>query len=120
MFGAIYHILPRAVGVGFAFPKLIRVQHWCAMLGIIILVVSLAVGGVEQGMKLQNNVLFADSTKTVLPFLRASTLGLLFILLANLLFALNIFAMIVAWKWSVAKFVFAAVTAPLQKSEVKV
>ena len=40
-------------------------------------------------------------------------------LLANLLFALNIFAMIVAWKWSVAKAVFAFVISPLKKSEVK-
>ena len=120
MFGAIYYILPRAVGMEFAFPKLIRVQHWFAMLGLVVFVVSLAVGGVEQGMKLNDpNVAFADSTKAMLPFLRASTTGLLFILLANLLFALNIFVMIIAWKLSVAKAVFAAVLAPLSKSEVK-
>ncbi len=120
MFGAIYHILPRAVGIEFAFPKLIRVQHWLAMLGIFILVVSLAAGGVEQGMKLNDpSVAFADSTRAMLMFLRVSTTGLLLIVLANLLFALNIFVMITAWKWSVAKTVFAAVTAPLEKSEVK-
>ncbi len=49
MFGAIYHILPRAVGIEFRFPKLIRVQHWCAMIGIFIFVVSLVIGGVMQG-----------------------------------------------------------------------
>jgi cytochrome c oxidase cbb3-type subunit 1 len=120
MFGAIYYILPRAVGIGFAFPKLIRIQHWFAMLGLVIFVVALAAGGLEQGMKLNDpNVAFADVTKSVLPFLRASTLGLLFMLLANLLFALNIFAMIGAWKWSVAKTVFAFVTSPLKKTEVK-
>jgi cytochrome c oxidase cbb3-type subunit 1 len=120
MFGAIYYILPRAVGIEFAFPKLIRVQHWFAMLGIFIFVVSLVIGGVEQGLKLQDpNVAFADSTKAVLPFLRASTTGLLFMLLANLLFALNIFVMILAWKLSVAKAVFAVVISPLTKSEVK-
>ena len=120
MFGAIYYILPRAVGIEFAFPKLIRVQHWFATLGIFILVVSLAAGGVAQGLKLNDpNVAFADSTKMMLPFLRASTTGLLLIVIANLLFALNIFALITAWKWSVAKSVFAAVTAPLDKSEVK-
>jgi cytochrome c oxidase cbb3-type subunit 1 len=120
MFGAIYYILPRAVGIEFAFPKLIRIQHWCAMLGIIIFVVSLVIGGVEQGMKLQDpNVAFAGSTKAMLPFLRASTTGLLFILLANLLFALNVFVMIAAWKWSVAKTVFTFVISPLKKSEVK-
>jgi cytochrome c oxidase cbb3-type subunit I len=120
MFGAIYYILPRAVGIEFAFPKLIRIQHWFAMLGIILFVASLAIGGIEQGIKLQDaSVPFADSTKTVLPFLRASTMGLLLMLIANLFFALNIFAMIIAWKWSVTKAMFAAVTAPLDKSEVK-
>ncbi len=120
MFGAIYYILPRAVGIEFAFPKLIRVQHWFAMLGVILFVASLAIGGIEQGMKLNDpNVAFADVTKTVLPFLRVSTSGLLFMLLANLLFALNIFAMILAWKWSLAKSVFAFVISPLAKTEVK-
>ncbi len=120
LFGAIYYILPRAVGIEFAFPKLIRVQHWCAMIGIFIFVVALVLGGLLQGWKLQDpNVAFAGSTKAALPFLRVSTLGLLSLLLANLLFALNIFVMIASWKLSVARAVFAAVTAPLAKTEVK-
>jgi cytochrome c oxidase cbb3-type subunit I len=120
MFGAIYYILPRAVGIEFAFPKLIRVQHWCAMFGIVLFVVALVNGGVLQGIKLQNsNVAFADSTRAMLPFLRVSTLGLLFLLLSNLLFALNIFVMIMAWTWSVAKTVFTFAISPLKKSEVK-
>jgi hypothetical protein len=41
---------------------------------------------------------------------------LLLLLLANLLFALNIFAMVLTWKWSVAKAVWTVVTAPLEKS----
>ncbi len=57
--------------------------------------------------------------KAMLPFLRVSTTGLALMLLANLLFALNIFAMIMAWKWSLAKSVFAFVISPLTKSEVK-
>jgi cytochrome c oxidase cbb3-type subunit I len=120
MFGAIYYILPRAVGMEFAFPKLIRLQHWCAMFGVALFVAALVPGSLWQGMKLQNpDIAFADSTKVMLPFLRVSTLGLLSLVFANLLFALNIFAMIVAWKWSVAKAVFAFVISPLNKSEVK-
>jgi len=120
MFGAIYYILPRAVGIEFAFPKLIRVQHWCAMFGVVLFVVALVLGGLWQGLKLQDpDVAFDASTKAALPFLRASTLGLLFLLIANLLVALNIFVMIIAWKWSVAKAVFAFVISPLNKSEVK-
>ncbi|MEJ0089150.1 MAG: cbb3-type cytochrome c oxidase subunit I [Limisphaerales bacterium] len=120
MFGAIYYILPRAVGIEFAFPKFIRLQHWLAMTGIILFVAALVIGGVAQGLKLQNpDAAFADSTKAALPFLRASTMGLMLMLLANLLFALNVFAMIGAWKWSLVKTVFAAVIAPLNKPEVK-
>jgi cytochrome c oxidase cbb3-type subunit I len=120
MFGAIYYILPRVVGIEFAFPKLIRIQHWFAMAGLVIFVVSLALGGLEQGMKLNDpNVPFAEVTKTVLPFLRASTMGLLLLMIANLLFALNIFAMIGAWKWSVGKTAFTFMISPLKKSEVK-
>jgi len=120
MFGAIYYILPRAVGIEFRFPKLIRLQHWCAMLGIILFVASLVIGGIKQGVKLNGSTdAFAGVTEAVLPFLRVSTMGLLFLLLANLLFALNIFAMIMAWKWSLAKSVFAFVISPLAKSEVK-
>jgi cytochrome c oxidase cbb3-type subunit I len=120
MFGAIYYILPRAVGIEFAFPKLIRVQHWCAMFGVVLFVVALVLGGLLQGWKLQDpNVAFAGSTNAALPFLRVSTLGLLSLLLANLLFALNIFVMIASWKLSVARAVFAFVVSPLAKTEVK-
>jgi hypothetical protein len=83
-------------------------------------VAALVIGGVAQGLKLNNpNIAFAEVTKTVLPFLRASTLGLIFLLLANLLFALNLFVMLIVWHISVVKAVIAAVIAPLKKVEVK-
>lgn len=120
MLGAIYYILPRAVGFEFAFPKLIRIQHWCAMLGLAIFVVSMAVGGVMQGLKLADpDAAFAESTKAMLPYLRASTLGLTFLLLASLLFALNVFVMLLGWHKSIILAIIAAVTTPLKKSEVK-
>lgn len=120
MFGAIYYILPRVVGIQFAFPKLIRLQHWFAMLGLAIFVVALVIGGVKQGLKLHDpNIAFADVTQTVLPFLRASTMGLIFLLLASLLFALNVFGLLLLWHKSVITAVIAAVVAPLKKSEVK-
>ena len=97
MFGAIYYILPRAAGIEFAFPKLIRVQHWCAMFGVALFVVALVLGGLWQGLKLQDpDVAFADSTRIMLPFLRASTTGELLIALGNLLFLLNLAGMAVA------------------------
>jgi cbb3-type cytochrome oxidase subunit 1 len=86
------------------------------MSGIVLLVLPLAIGGVEQGMKLNNpSIAFMDATKAMLPFLRTSTIGLLLILLGNSLFALNIFAMTFVWEKSLVKKAFAVVTAPLEK-----
>ena len=120
MFGAIYHLLPRVVGFGWPFPKLARLQFWLSMSGVLLFIVPLAIGGVEQGMKLNNpNIFFLDATRATLAFFRFSTTGLLLILLGNLLFALNIFAMAFIWEKSLVKKAFAVVTAPLQASEVK-
>jgi cytochrome c oxidase cbb3-type subunit 1 len=121
MFGAIYHLLPRVVGVELPFPKLARLQFWLLMLGVLLFIVPLAIGGVEQGMKLNNpnDIAFMDATKAMLPFLRTSTIGLLLILLGNLLFALNFFAMTFVWGKSLVKKAYTIVTAPLKNQEVK-
>jgi cytochrome c oxidase cbb3-type subunit 1 len=110
--GAIYELLPRVMGFDLPFPKFVRAQHWLFMLGIALLVVPLAIGGIEQGLK-------NYSFETSLPFLRVSTTGLLFLLLGSLLFAANIFAMTFKWKLALLKSLLAAVKAPLEISEVK-
>jgi cytochrome c oxidase cbb3-type subunit I len=120
MFGAIYHILPRMMAFDLPFPKFVRLQHWFFMAGVAFLVVSLAIGGIEQGLKLSNaGNAFLDVTQATLPFLRASTLGIIFLLLGSLLFAANIFVMTFKWKMALLKLAFAAVIAPLETSEVK-
>ena len=117
MFGAIYHLLPRVVGFEWPFPKLARLQFWFSMIGILLLVVPLAIGGVVQGVKLQNGVAFLEAVQAMLPFLRASTTGLLLMLLGNLLFALNIFALTTVWKLALAKKVIALVKVSLTAVE---
>jgi cytochrome c oxidase cbb3-type subunit I len=110
--GAIYELLPRVMNFELPFPKFVRVQHWFFMLGIILLVASLAIGGIAQGLK-------NYSLESSLPFLRVSTLGLLFLLLGSLLFAANIFVVTFKWKLALIKSVIAAMTAPLETSGVK-
>jgi cytochrome c oxidase cbb3-type subunit 1 len=110
--GAIYELLPRVMDFELPFPKFVRLQHWCFMLGILLLAGSLAIGGIVQGLKNYD-------LATTLPFLRASTTGLSFLLLGSLLFAANIFVMTLKWKLALIKSVIAAVTAPLEVSEVK-
>ena len=115
MCGAIYELLPRIMNFELPFPKFVRLQHWLFMLGVILWVGSLAIGGVEQGMKLQNpQAAFADSTNVMLIFLRAGTTGLLLLLLGSLLFAANIFVMTFKWKMALLKSVIAAIKAPLE------
>jgi cytochrome c oxidase cbb3-type subunit 1 len=120
MAGAIYYILPRMMAFDLPFPKFVRLQHWLFMAGVALLVVSFAAGGVAQGLKLSHaGNSFLDVTQATLPFLRASTLGIIFLLLGSLLLAANIFVMTLKWKLALLKLAFAAVIAPLETSEVK-
>jgi cytochrome c oxidase cbb3-type subunit 1 len=117
MFGAIYYLLPRVVGIEFPFPKLVRVHFWLSLAGIVLLVLPLLVGGVVQGLKLQNpDIAFAESTRSMLPFLRISTTGLLLIVLGNLLFFANIMVLTVLWKFALAKKLIAFVKSPLDET----
>jgi cytochrome c oxidase cbb3-type subunit 1 len=117
MFGAVYYLLPRAVGFEFPFPRLARVHFWLSLIGIVLLVVPLAIGGVIQGSKLQNpNVAFADTTKAMLPFLRVSTTGLLLMLLGNLLFFANVMGLTFRWKLALLKKFIALVKSPLEET----
>jgi hypothetical protein len=63
---------------------------------------------------LHNGIAFPEVTRATLFFFRFSTVGLLFILLGNLLFALNIFAMTFVWEKSLVKQLVALVKAPLE------
>ena len=119
MFGAIYHLLPRVVGFDWPYPKFTRLQFWLSMIGVLLFIVPLAIGGVAQGMKLHDGTPFAEVTRTTLMFFRISTTGLLLMVLGNLLFALNIFALTLKWKLALFKNVVAMVKAPLETSEVK-
>jgi cytochrome c oxidase cbb3-type subunit I len=118
--GAVYELLPGVMDFELTFPKFVRFQHWMFMLGVAFLVLPLAIGGIEQGLKLEDpTVSFADVTQTMLMFLRVSTLGLLFLLLGSLLFAANIFGMTFKWQFGLVKCVANAIKAHLETEEVK-
>ncbi len=110
--GGFYELIPRVMGFALPFPKFVRLQHWLFMAGALLLLVSMAVGGIEQGL---HDYSFAAA----LPALRFSTLGLLFLLLGSLLFAANIFVMTFKWKLALLKLVIGTVKAPLEAAEVK-
>jgi len=112
LFGALYYILPLALGFEFKFPQFVRVHFYLLEFGVLLWVLPLAIGGYEQGAN-------GYSLDASLNCLRISTLGLILLLVGNLLFALNVLALFVTWKLNLVKTFFAAVTAPLKASEVK-
>ena len=119
MFGAIYYILPRVTGIEWPCAKSVRAHYWLAAIGIVLIVLPLAVGGVRQGFKLNSAAAFADSTKAMLPFLRISTTGELLLAAGHVLFALNLTGMVV--RFAKGKFlpVIAAATTELKPAGVK-
>jgi cytochrome c oxidase cbb3-type subunit 1 len=118
--GAIYEILTRTSGLALPFPKLAKTHFYLAAAGVLLYAVPLVIGGVEQGMRLQNpSVPFAEANAAALVWLRISSTGQILLLLGSLLFALNIFVMTIKWKIALGKSVWAAVTAPLPVTEVK-
>lgn len=92
LFGTIYYSLPRVTGVEWPSSGSVRAHFWLGSTGIVLAAAPLAVGGILQGLKLNDeHVAFAELTKSTLPFLRASTTGDLLMLIGNLLLAVNVF-----------------------------
>ncbi|HEY3761032.1 MAG TPA: cbb3-type cytochrome c oxidase subunit I [Verrucomicrobiae bacterium] len=110
--GAVYELMPDAVGIQWPFRGFIRVQHWLFMLGLAVLVIPLAIGGIEQEM---NNYDF----KSGVVFMQISSAGLALLLLGSLLFAANIFVLTMKWKLGLAKSFLGVIKCPLESSEVK-
>jgi cytochrome c oxidase cbb3-type subunit 1 len=118
--GGIYELLPRIMDFDLPYPKFVRVQHWCFMIGVVLLVIPLAIGGFEEGLKMKDpSVAFADIIQGTLMYLRVSTLGLAILLLGSLMLAANIFVMTIRWKLGLVTTVLDAVQAPLETQEVK-
>ena len=118
--GAIYHILPRVMEKELPYAGLARFSFWLFAIGVLLLVIPLLVGGVEQGMKLNDpKVAFADAGAAALTFFRVSTMGQFLILIGSLCLLLNIFVMTIRWKLGLLKTVIAFVKSPLETAEVK-
>ena len=120
MFGAIYYILPRVIGMEWPFARWVRLHFWLAAAGILLLVVPLAIGGVIEGFNLNNSkIAFTEIAKATLPFLRASTLGETLIFLGHLLFLGNLAGLLV--RYCRARFapIYASAIAEIEPAEAQ-
>ena len=90
MFGAIYFIVPRLMGVEVC-PRLAGAHFWVAALGLVFYVVTLALGGVMQGESMNLHATsFLEVVSGTLTFLRVSTVGDFLLAVGNLLLLLNV------------------------------
>jgi cytochrome c oxidase cbb3-type subunit I len=118
--GAIYELLPSVMDLELPFPGFVRFQHWFFMAGSIVLFLSLAIAGVEQGIKMQNpNIAFTDVMQATLTPLRFAALGLACLLVGSLMLAANFLVMTIKWHCALVKCVATAIQAPLETDEVK-
>jgi cytochrome c oxidase cbb3-type subunit 1 len=100
--------------------KLINAHFWLATLGIVLIVLPLAVGGIVEGVMLKNPAnAFLSVTKTALMFLRLSTLGDLLILFGHLAFFLNLVGLVRQFYAARAAAAFAAATAEIGTAGAK-
>ncbi len=90
MFGAMYYIIPRLTGWEWPSASLIRWHFWLAAVGIILMVVSLSIGGVIQGFALRDvEVAFMSSLHLASPFRYVRSISGLILTAAHVIFAIN-------------------------------
>ena len=98
MFGATYFIVPRLTGRAWRSGALVRAHYGASALGLVLLTVTLFVGGWEQGKMLGNAALpFADITKAMMPWFTARSVGLMLLAVGHLAFLVN-------FCWSICPF----------------
>jgi cytochrome c oxidase cbb3-type subunit 1 len=90
-FGAMYYIIPRATRMAWPSEKLVRLHYTCSAAGIGILSLSLLIGGLIQGYRL--NLTAVDVvrvTRGAIPFIGLATLGFLVLLVGQIAFLKNL------------------------------
>ncbi|HEY5792021.1 MAG TPA: cbb3-type cytochrome oxidase assembly protein CcoS [Chthoniobacterales bacterium] len=90
MFGSVYYLLPRLVGWEWPSAGLIRWHFWLSAGGIALMFVSLTLGGIGQGMILNDPAIpFLTTLGWVWPFRMARSLSGLLLFAGHLIFALH-------------------------------
>lgn len=97
MFGSMYYILPRLTKREWPSDRLIRWHFWLALGGITLYVVALSIGGVLQGLAMNDTSQpFSNSVIVTMPYLWVRTLAGLILTTAHLVFAYHVGWMLTA------------------------
>ncbi len=95
MFGAMYYIVPRLVGAEWRSAALIKIHFWCAAYGIIFMFMILSVGGLFQGIYLNNpSYTFEQITNINLPYKFFRSVTGILMTIAHFVFAWHFLLMI--------------------------
>ncbi len=102
IFGAIYYIVPRLLGIGDDAwcPKLAKAHFYLTFIGILISYMALLIGGIGQGILLADlSHSFVQVMRGTLMPLRMSTLGDLMFLAGTVVFLVNFARLVGNWCW---------------------
>jgi cytochrome c oxidase cbb3-type subunit 1 len=95
LFGSTYYMLPRLLGREWPSARLIRVHFWCVAIGVIVYVVALTIGGIQQGFNLQNPQMpFLDIVRQTIPYLQVRSWAGLLMTVGHLAFATSVFLIV--------------------------
>jgi cytochrome c oxidase cbb3-type subunit I len=100
MFGAIYYIVPRLLGIDATAwcPKLEKAHFYLMFIGVLISYIALLVAGIGQGILLSDpGYSFVQAMQATLMPLRLSTLGDLLLLAGTLVFLANFARLVGTW-----------------------
>jgi cytochrome c oxidase cbb3-type subunit 1 len=119
IFGAAYHIIPEVTGIELPCLKMARTHFWLVTAGLVVLVAPMILGGILQGVKLQDgNLAFPEIMKFTLGFLRITTLGDLLILAGSLVFLCNLGGLVVRLYKARATAAYMSATAEIQPAKL--
>jgi cytochrome c oxidase cbb3-type subunit 1 len=91
MFGSMYYILPRLTLREWPSARLIRLHFWTTAVGILLYFISTSLGGVLQGMAMNNpDVPFLKTVELTKPYLWTRTFSGIMITVGHIAFAINV------------------------------
>ncbi len=103
LFGAIYYITPRLLGLEWAASELLRVHFWFSVVGVGLFVVALTLGGFIQGLAIDDaKVPSIAILSLVKPFLASELVAVLLLLVAHVALTASFALMLLRLAWSLA------------------
>lgn len=95
LFGGMYFMLPKLVGEAWPSERMARAHFWCSAAGVTLYFLSLTVGGLVHGLKMNNpSIDFVSAVKAAIPFLGLSTLALLVLLVGQVIFCAHVWRLL--------------------------